>query len=143
MPNQKFVLFFAILVLISLGGILGGLNAMWIRHGEFPAYGWLADLIAAPVFLALLLYARRLKSMNTDEFAVTKKRYAAQAGFMVGIALFCLTGLFPIVLPAQYHAFLNSMDGADDAFIMGRVFGMAPFVIGLLAGQIISWAKYR
>lgn len=131
------------LALCLLAGLVGGFNAMWIRHGDFPAYGWLVDLVAAPALIGLMLYARRLKSLAVDEFAVVKKRYAIQIGFMVGMVLFCLTGLFPILFKTHYHAFLNSMDGADDAFTIGRVFGIAPFFIGLLVGQVVSWMKYR
>ena len=143
MPNQKVFFIPVMVALCLLAGLLGGFNVMWLRHGDFPAYGWLVDLIAAPLLVGLLLYARRLKVLAVDEFAVAKKNYAIQISFRVGLVLFCLTGLFPILFKTEYHAFLTSMDGLDDAFTIGRVFGIAPFFIGLLVGQVASWAKYR
>jgi hypothetical protein len=143
MLKQKLFFFPVVLALGALAGVVVGFNTFWVRQGDFPAYGWLVDLIAAPLFVALLLYARRLKRLAVDEFAVAKKNYAIQISFRVGLVLFCLTGLFPILFKTEYHAFLNGMDGADDAFTIGRVFGIAPFFIGLLVGQVASWAKYR
>jgi uncharacterized protein YjeT (DUF2065 family) len=132
-----------VLVLASAGGLLGGFNMMWIRHPPFPAYGYIIDLIAVPAVVAGLLYVRRIKAATMDEFMVTKKRFAAQSGFVIGFLLFALSGVIPLIFPQAYHQFLAGMDGANEGFIMGRVFGMAPFVVGLLLGQVGAWLKYR
>ncbi len=130
-------------VLVMAGGLLGGFNMMWVRHPPFPAYGYVVDLIAVPAVIAGLLYIRRVKAATMDEFMVTKKRFAAQSGFVIGFLLFAVSGLLPLVFPQTYHQFIASLDGADDGFIIGRVSGMAPFVIGLLLGQVGAWLKYR
>ena len=130
-------------VLALAAGMLGGFNMMWVRHPPFPVYGYVIDLIAVPAIIAGLLYARRIKAATMDEFMVTKKRFAAQSGFVIGFVLFAVSGVIPLVFPDAYHQFIASLDGADDGFIMVRISGMAPFVIGLLLGQVGAWLKYR
>jgi uncharacterized protein YjeT (DUF2065 family) len=132
-----------VLALALIGGLLGGFNLYWGRAPQFPLYGTILDLCAIPVVILLVLYVRRLKAASADEFSVAKKRYAAQSGFVIGFALFLLSGLFPIFFPDLYRQFLASLDGASDGFLMGRVSGMAPFVLGLLIGQVSAWLKYR
>ncbi len=131
-----------IVALGAAGGLLGGINHYWVNHGPFPAYGLIIDLLALPVLLAGILYVRRFGKRSSDEFSVAKKRYATQYGMIIGLILFAITGVWPIVLPGLYHSFIASLDGADDGFIMGRVFGMAPFIIGLLVGQVLAWKRY-
>jgi len=123
-----------VLALALIGGLLGGFNLYWGRAPQFPLYGTILDLCAIPVVILLVLYVRRLKAASADEFSVAKKRYAAQS---------LLSGLFPIFFPDLYRQFLASLDGASDGFLMGRVSGMAPFVLGLLIGQVSAWLKYR
>ena len=86
---------------------------------------------------------RAMQAVTVDEFMITKKRFAAQSGFVIGFVLFAATGFLPLLFPQVYHQFIGSLDGANDGFIMGRISGMAPFVIGLLAGQVGAWLKYR
>jgi len=143
MTGSKWKFAGGIFCLALIGGLLGGFNMSWSREASFPLYGLLIDLCAIPVFIALFIYVRRLKAASTDEFSIAKKRYAAQSGFMIGFVLFLLTGLFPIVLPDLYRQFIAGLDGAHEGFLMGRVSGMAPFVIGLLIGQVAAWLKYR
>ncbi len=125
-----------ILVLGLMGGLLGGFNMSWSREASFPLYGLIIDICAVPVMIMLILYVRKLKAASTDEFSMAKKRYAAQNGFVIGFALFLISGIFPIFLPDLYRQFIASLDGAHEGFLMGRVAGMAPFVLGLLIGQI-------
>ena len=130
-------------VLVVTAGLLGGLNMLWVRHPPFPVYGYIIDLVAVPTVIAGLLYVRRIKAETMDEFMVAKKRFAAQSGFVIGFVLFAATGLLPLLFPEAYRQFLSSLDGANDGFIMGRISGMAPFVLGLLLGQVGAWLKYR
>lgn len=143
MTGSKWKFAGGVLVLASIGGLLGGFNMSWSREASFPLYGVIIDLCAIPVMIMLILYIRKLKAASTDEFSVTKKRYAAQNGFVIGFALFLITGLFPIFLPDVYHQFIAGLDGAHEGFLVGRVSGMAPFVLGLLIGQVGAWLKYR
>lgn len=135
--------YLGVLALALVGGLLGGFNMMWIKHPPFPVYGYVVDLIAVPAVVAGVLYLRRIKATAMDEFMVAKKRFAAQSGFVIGFALFAVSGLVPLVFPQAYNQFLASLDGANDGFIWGRISGMAPFVIGLLLGQVGAWLKYR
>jgi hypothetical protein len=143
MTGSKWKFAGGVLVLASIGGLLGGFNMSWSREASFPLYGVIIDLCAIPVMIMLILYIRKLKAASTDEFSVTKKRYAAQNGFVIGFALFLITGLFPIFLPDVYRQFIAGLDGAHEGFLVGRVSGMAPFVLGLLIGQVGAWLKYR
>jgi uncharacterized protein YjeT (DUF2065 family) len=143
MTGSKWKFAGGVLVLASIGGLLGGFNMSWSREASFPLYGVIMDLCAIPVMIMLILYIRKLKAASTDEFSVTKKRYAAQNGFVIGFALFLITGLFPIFLPDVYRQFIAGLDGAHEGFLVGRVSGMAPFVLGLLIGQVGAWLKYR
>ena len=140
-PKSKIIAGF--LVLALLGGLLGGFNMSWSRAPSFPLYGLIIDICAIPVMIMLILYVRKLKVASTDEFSLTKKRYAAQNGFIIGFALFLISGVFPIFFPDLYRQLIASLDGAHEGFLMGRVAGMAPFVLGLLIGQISAWLKYR
>lgn len=128
---------------IMMGGILGGVNFHWSRQPEFPLYGYIIDICAIPVLIYTILYVKRLKAASTDEFAVTKKRFAAQTGFVFGFAMFAISGIIPLLFPQTYHQFLGTLDGVQEGFIMGRVLGMAPFVVGLLFGHVTAWLKYR
>ncbi len=141
MSKSKWVA--GILVLALMGGLLGGFNMSWSREASFPLYGVIIDICAVPVMIMLILYVRKLKAASTDEFSVAKKRYAAQNGFLIGFALFLISGVFPIFCPDLYRQFIASLDGAHEGFLMGRVAGMAPFVLGLLIGQVSAWLKYR
>ena len=132
-----------IIALGLTGGLLGGFNMYWGRQPEFPLYGVFIDLCAIPILIVMILYVRRIKANATDEFSVAKKRYAAQNGFLIGFALFMLSGLFPIIFPAAYLQFIATLDGAHEGFLMGRVAGMAPFILGLVIGQVSAWLKYR
>ncbi|MBW8882254.1 MAG: hypothetical protein JF615_12775 [Asticcacaulis sp.] len=143
MTQSRWPFVVSVLLMAATGGLLGGFNMHWGRQTVFPLYGILIDILAVPVLVYMILYVRRMKAAISDEFSVAKKRFAAQTGFVVGFALFAITGLVPLIFQAPYHAFIASLDGANEAFIMGRVFGMAPFVFGLLIGQIAAWARYR
>ncbi len=128
---------------IMMAGILGGVNLHWSRQPSFPLYGYIIDICAVPVLIYTILYVRRLKAVSMDEFAVTKKRFAAQTGFVFGFAMFAVSGVVPILFPQAYQQFLGTLDGVQEGFIMGRVLGMAPFVLGLLFGHVVAWLKYR
>ena len=143
MTGSKWKFTGGILVLALIGGLLGGFNMSWSREESFPLYGAIIDICAVPVMIMLILYVRKLKAVSTDEFSVAKKRYAAQNGFIIGFALFLVSGVFPIFFPDLYRQFIASLDGAHEGFLMGRVTGMAPFVLGLLIGQVTAWLKYR
>jgi uncharacterized protein YjeT (DUF2065 family) len=143
MMGSKWKFAGGVAVAALIGGLLGGFNMSWSREASFPLYGVIIDICALPVLIMLILYVRKLKAATTDEFSIAKKRYAAQSGFIIGFALFLITGLFPIFLPDLYRQFIASMDGANDGFLIGRVSGMAPFVLGLLIGQVGAWLKYR
>ncbi|ESQ93022.1 hypothetical protein ABAC460_01855 [Asticcacaulis sp. AC460] len=132
-----------IVVLGAMAGLLGGFNLHWSREAVFPLYGILIDVLAIPALIYVFLYVRRLKVAVTDEFAETKKRLAAQTGFVVGFGLFAVSGIVPMVFPEAYNTFIGTLDGAHEGFLMGRVLGMAPFVIGLVIGQVVAWTKYR
>eukprot|EP01042_Synura_sphagnicola_P033517 gene33517-43041_t len=121
-----------------IGGLLGGFNLLWSRAASFPVYGYIFDLLAIPAMVALILYARRLKSETTDEFAQTKKRVAAQSGFMIGLLLFLVTGPWPVFFPHTYHTFMQTLSTPEDGYAIGRVAGFAPFIIGLVIGQIVA-----
>ncbi|MGN6208741.1 hypothetical protein [Asticcacaulis sp.] len=143
MTGSKWKFAGGVAVAALIGGLLGGFNLSWSREASFPLYGLIIDICALPVLIMLILYVRKLKAATTDEFSIAKKRYAAQSGFVIGFVLFLITGLFPIFLPDLYRQFIASMDGANDGFLIGRVSGMAPFVLGLLIGQVNAWLKYR
>ena len=132
-----------IVTLGLLGGLLGGLNLMWSRQAQFPIYGYIADIVIVGVFIYLFVNVRRMKAESTDEFHVAKKRLAAQTGIILGFVIYAVSNALPLFFPHTSRAFLASMDGAEEGFIIGRVFGMAPFVIGLLIGQVVSWARYK
>ncbi len=137
-------LFYAAIFAAALtGGLLGGLNLTWSRHPPFPAYAWAIDLVLAPVLLGLILYARRLKRETTDEFDQTKKRHAAAFALMFGMIGFLLTNLFHPFFPQAYNAFMQALGTPEDGYEIGKVVGMAPFALGLLAGQVVAWMKYR
>ena len=132
-----------IFALALIGGLLGGFNMSWSREPSFPLYGVIIDACAVPVVIMLILYMRKLKAASTDEFSMAMKRYAAQNGLIIGFALFMVSGVFPIFFPDLYRQFIASLDGAQEGFLMGRVTGMLPFVLGLLIGQASAWLKYR
>ena len=136
-------LFYAIVACAAvIGGALGGFSMHWSRLPAFPLYGLTLDLIGIPVVIGLVLYARRLKKATSDEFSVAKKRYAIQTAFLSGAVLYMLCGVLTVFLPQPYHAFITSLGDPQDAFEVGRLAGFAPFVMGLVIGQIASWMKY-
>ena len=142
--KQTKIPFIAAIALLGLtAGILAGFNRHWGMLPVFPLYGILIDICAVPVLIYMFIFARRMAKASTDEFSVTKKRMGAQVGFVIGFALFAVTGVIPLIFPQAYNAFIATLDGANEGFIMGRVFGMAPFVIGLLIGQVTAWLRYR
>ncbi|MGZ3298742.1 MAG: hypothetical protein ACXU8U_06245 [Asticcacaulis sp.] len=143
MKDKRWMLYLAIFGAAVAGGLLGGFNYHWSHLPKFPIYGYAADLIVFPLLVGLILYARRLKLTSVDEFSVVKKRIAAATGMAFGMIAFVALNAVPILLPQPYHAFLASLDGTEDAYLMGRVVGMAPFAIGLFIGQIVTWARYR
>lgn len=143
MKKSTWPLIGGIATLGLLGGLFGGLNLMWSRQPQFPIYGYIADLCLIGVFIYLFVNVRRMRAESSDEFHVAKKRLAAQTGIILGFVIYSVSNALPFFFPHTSEAFLASLDGAKEGFIMGRVFGMAPFVIGLLIGQIWSWAKYR
>ncbi|EGF92486.1 putative membrane protein [Asticcacaulis biprosthecium C19] len=132
-----------IVFLGAMAGLLGGFNLHWSREPVFPLYGILIDVLAVPALIYVLLYVRRLKVAATDEFAQTKKRLAAQTGIVIGFGLFAVSGIVPMIFPDAYTSFIGTLDGAHEGFLMGRVLGMAPFVLGLIVGQVVVWTKYR
>ncbi len=140
-PNK--LPFWAGLFAVALfGGFMGAINVTWRRHG-FPTWGVPADVTAVVVIAIAVFFLRRLKAKSTDEFSIAKKRYAATTGVMIGMIIFLLSGLWPILSPGSYAAFLVWCGSPDDVFVMGKVFGFFPFVLGLLIGQVAAWAKYR
>jgi hypothetical protein len=131
-----------ILALAALGGVMGGTLYYWSSRPPVPPYAY---IIEGALFLALIagiFTLRRLKT-SCDEFAVAKKRLATQFGFQIGFALYAVVNLAPLLAPHLFRDFFSSLDGAREGFIMGQVAGMAPFVLGLLAGQFIAMWKYR
>ncbi len=142
MSNNKLPFWAGLIAVALFGGFMGAINVTWRHHG-FPSWGVPADLVAVAIIAVAVIYLRRLKAATTDEFAVVKKRYAASTGVMIGIVIFLLSGLWPTLSPDSYTAFLAWSGSPDDVFVMGKVFGFAPFVLGLLIGQIAAWIKYR
>lgn len=136
----------AIVYILAAGliaGLVGGFTAYWGRMTVFPVYGYVIDLLAFLALAALILRARKLKIQTSDEFSVVKKRLATQQGFLIGAILFVLSGFFPYVLPHVYHGLMLSLGSPEDGYAIGRLAGFAPFVIGLLVGQVMAWLKYR
>lgn len=143
MKNQGWVVWLAFAGVVIMGGVCGALNYEWAHQAKFPPYGMIFDLIALPGTVALALYVRRMRMAAADEFSVTKKRVAAQTAVWLGFVLFLLSNGFHIFFPGLYHDLIRSLDGPEDGFVMGRVFGMAPFAVALLIGQFTAWLKYR
>ncbi len=143
MRNKKGLFIVGVIAAGLLGGLLGGFNLHWSRMPAFPVYGYVFNAIVIPLLFTLIFFVRKLKAATTDEFAVAKKGRAALTGLTTGMVLFLLTGTWPIFSPGTYHAFIAWTGSADDVFTMGRMFGMAPFLIGLVVGQISAWMKYR
>ncbi len=132
-----------IATLALMGGLLGGLNLLWSRQPVYPVYGYIVTGCVLAVMIFVVFRIRRWSSENMDEFQVTKKRFAAQTGFIFGFVIYAVTNALPLFFPDASNAFLATMDGAREGFIIGRVFGMAPFLIGLLIGQVAAWLRYR
>ncbi len=143
MKERGWVMWLAFAAAVTMGGVCGGLNYEWAHQAKFPAYGMVFDLIALPATVALALYVRRVRIKTADEFTVTKKRVAAQTAVWLGFVLFLLSNGFRFFLPGLYHDLIGSLDGAEDGFNTGRVFGMAPFAVALVIGQLTAWLKYR
>jgi len=143
MNEKRGLLYVAMAAAIVGGGLLGGYNFYWGHLPRFPVEGMAIDLLAVPAIIGLILYVRRLRRAQADEFSVTKKRIAAQTGLVVGAAGFVLISVLQMVFPAGYHVMLSHLDGAEDGYDVGRVVGMAPFAIGVIVGQVVAWRKYR
>ncbi len=143
MRNNRLILYVVPLGVMVAGGLLGGFNYHWAHESTFPVYGYAIDALVVPLVIAAILYIRRLKIAQADEFTVAKKRLAAQNGLIAGFLLYAVMNLMPIVFPHAYDAFVQSLGGAGDAFAIGRLIGMVPFVVGLLYGQTVAWLKYR
>jgi hypothetical protein len=143
MKQPKWVFYAVVALAAGIGGLLGGFSMHWSHQPVFPLYGYTLDLIGLPVVIGLILYARQLRSRTTDEFAITKKRYAVTTAFFAGVILYMLSGMFHFILPQVYHAFVASLGTPEDAYDVGRFMGFAPFVAGMVIGQIVAWLKYR
>lgn len=131
-----------ILALAALGGVMGGTLYYWSSRPPVPPYAYVVE---GALFLALIagvFILRRLKA-NCDEFAVAKKRLATQFGFQIGFGLYAVVNLAPLLAPHLFRDFFSGLGSAREGFIMGQVAGMAPFVLGLLIGQIAAQWKYR
>ncbi len=143
MKQQSGRLYAAMAAAMLGGGLLGGFNFHWAHLSHFPVEGIAVDLLAVPVVIGLILYVRRIRRAQADEFSVVKKRMAAQTGLLIGALGFVLISVLQLVLPGAYHAMLSHLDDAEDGYAIGRVVGMAPFAIGVVIGQILAWSKYR
>ncbi len=127
---------------VVLGGTLGGLNFMWAHEGHFPIYGYGVDTALLAVLILLVLYVRRRRSAEADEFSVLKKRTAASTGMMFGFIAYGLGTIARGVFAGGYATMLDRLPGKDDAFILGLTLGMAPFAIGMVFGLLFVWRKY-
>ena len=127
---------------IALGGALGGLNFMWAHEGRFPVYGYGVDAALLAAVIALVLYVRRERRAQADEFAVLKKRTVAMTAMMFGFITYGLGTIARGVFAGSYAAMLDRLPGKDDAFILGLSLGMAPFAVGMLVGLVFVWRKY-
>ena len=143
MNERRSLLYVAMAGVVLGSGLLGGCNVYWAHMPHFPVEGMAIDLLAVPAIIALIFYVRRVRRAQADEFSVTKKRIAAQTGLVVGAVGFVLISGLQLVLPAEYHAMLSHLDGAEDGYEIGRVVGLAPFIVGLMVGQVVAWRKYR
>ena len=127
---------------VLLGGTLGGLNFMWAHEGHFPVYGYGVDTALLAVLIALVLYVRRERRAQADEFAVLKKRTVATTAMMFGFIVYGLGTIARGVFAGTYTAMLDRLPGKDDAFVFGLTMGMAPFAVGMLFGLLFVWRKY-
>jgi len=125
-----------------LGGLLGGLNFHWAHAGHVPVYGYGVDTALLAVLVMLILFVRRERGVNADEFAIVKKRTAASTGMMFGFIAYGLGTVARGVFAQGYTSLLNALPGKDDAFVLGLTLGMAPFAIGMLVGLVFVWRKY-
>ncbi len=142
MTQSRWMFGASVLTLACLGGLLGGTAVYWSRQPEFPLYGYIFDACLAVVLLFSIQQFRRRMAETCDEFAVAKKRLATQVGLMTGFMMFMVMSLLPHLLPHSYHAVLAPMDGYE-GFNLGQTFGMLPFAVGMIVGQIAAWMKYR
>lgn len=134
----------AVLILCMGAGLL---NGYWLSGGrDLPIYGWAMDAVLAAgvvtVIVWAVIYVRRNREVLADEFQVTKTRYATHTGFVIGLLIYSLTSLWPMLHPASYQVLLGRI-GSEDAYSIGRVAGMLPFVLGMCIGQVAAWLKYR
>jgi len=143
MPERNWKFYASFTTAICLAGGLGGINFIWAKLGAIPAYGIAIDFIAFPILIAVVLYVRRVKIATCDEFTVAKKRFAAQTGLIIGFLLFAISGVFPFMFREAYHHFIGGLGSTEDGYQIGRVLGMAPFLVGLIAGQVLAWMKFR
>jgi hypothetical protein len=127
---------------VALGGGLGGLNFMWAHQGHFPVYGYGVDVVLLYILITLVLYVRKERSAQADEFAVLKKQTVAMTAMMFGFVTYGLGTIARGVFASGYAAMLDRLPGKDDAFILGLSLGMAPFALGMLVGLVFVWRKY-
>ncbi len=127
---------------IVLGGLLGGLNFHWAHNGVFPVYGYGVDFALLAILVLLVLYVRRVRMTQADEFSIVKKRTAASTGMMFGFAAYGVGTIARGVFASGYTAMLDRLPGKDDAFILGLSLGMLPFALGMLVGSLFVWRKY-
>lgn len=127
---------------VVLGGALGGLNVMWAHAGHFPVYGYGVDTALLAVLIALVLYVRRKRSAQADEFAVLKKRTVAMTAMMFGFIVYGLGTIARGVFAGSYVWMLDRLPDKDDAFVLGLTLGMTPFAVGMLVGLLFVWRKY-
>lgn len=133
----------AVITLGCLAGLLCGTLMYWSRQPQFPVYGYLFDGILAVVVVFGVVRLRKWKAAISDEFAVAKKQLATQIGFIAGFILYTAVNILPVIFRHGYDVMLAHLDGPREGFIMGQAAGMAPFVVGLMIGQVAAWWKYR
>ena len=143
MTEKKGLFYLAMTAAMVGGGLLGGYNYHWVHLPHFPIAGIVIDLLAVPVVIGLILYVRRIRRAQADEFSVAKKRLAAQTGLLAGATGYVLISVLQLVFPGGYHFLLSHLDDAADGYEVGRVVGLAPFIIGLIIGQVVAWRKYQ
>ena len=127
---------------VVLGGLLGGLNFMWAHEGAIPAYGYVVDAALLAAIVLSILYVRRVRKAQADEFSVVKKRAAATTAMMFGFVVYGLGMIARGLFAGPYKSLLDQLPAKDDAFTLGLSLGMAPFAVGMLVGLVFVWRKY-
>ncbi|MEI9903647.1 MAG: hypothetical protein WDN06_06430 [Asticcacaulis sp.] len=142
MTQSRWMFGAGVLTLACLGGLLGGTAVYWSHQPQFPLYGYIFDACVAAVLVFSVLRLKRWKAKISDEFTVAKQRIATQVGLTTGFVLFVILSLLPHLLPHFYRGVLAPFDGYE-GFNLGQTFGMLPFAIGIVVGQVAAWMKYR